>query len=98
MRVSLLVADAYPNFSICGIPYHVSGEVPDWRELAHRGTAELERIGIDLLLDHQVTSLDLPRQTLSFRAGTQTGSLAYDRLVLATGAALAGHRSRDSTH
>lgn len=86
VRVSLLVADAYPNFSICGIPYHVSGEVPDWRDLAHRGTAELEKIGIDLLLDHQVTNLDLPAQTLSFRNGSRTGSLAYDRLILATGA------------
>ena len=24
-------ADAYPNFSICGIPYYVSGEVTLWR-------------------------------------------------------------------
>lgn len=29
--VTLLVADAYPNFSICGIPYYLSGEVEDWR-------------------------------------------------------------------
>jgi hypothetical protein len=33
--VSVVVADRYPNFSICGIPYHVSGDVPDWRRLAH---------------------------------------------------------------
>jgi NADPH-dependent 2,4-dienoyl-CoA reductase/sulfur reductase-like enzyme len=26
--VTVIVADAYPNFSICGIPYYVSGEVP----------------------------------------------------------------------
>jgi NADPH-dependent 2,4-dienoyl-CoA reductase/sulfur reductase-like enzyme len=25
--VTVLLADAYPNFSICGIPYYVSGEV-----------------------------------------------------------------------
>ncbi len=25
--VTVAVADAYPNFSICGIPYYVSGEV-----------------------------------------------------------------------
>ncbi|WP_426513402.1 hypothetical protein ACPPVO_24005 [Dactylosporangium sp. McL0621] len=37
--VTLLVADRHPNFSICGIPYHVSGDVPDWRNLAHRTTA-----------------------------------------------------------
>jgi NADPH-dependent 2,4-dienoyl-CoA reductase/sulfur reductase-like enzyme len=32
----LIVGDAFPNFSICGIPYHVSGDVADWRDLAHR--------------------------------------------------------------
>jgi NADPH-dependent 2,4-dienoyl-CoA reductase/sulfur reductase-like enzyme len=32
-EVTLLVADAYPNFSICGIPYHLSGDVPDWHRL-----------------------------------------------------------------
>lgn len=24
---TVVVADAYPNFSICGIPYYISGEV-----------------------------------------------------------------------
>jgi NADPH-dependent 2,4-dienoyl-CoA reductase/sulfur reductase-like enzyme len=34
--VTVIAADAYPNFSICGIPYYVSGEVTHWRNLAHR--------------------------------------------------------------
>ena len=34
--VTVVLEDAYPNFSICGIPYYVSGEVPHWRNLAHR--------------------------------------------------------------
>jgi NADPH-dependent 2,4-dienoyl-CoA reductase/sulfur reductase-like enzyme len=29
VRPLLVVADACPNFSICGIPDHVSGDVPD---------------------------------------------------------------------
>ena len=37
-----MVADQYPNFSICGIPYHVSGDVRDWRTLAHRSIADLD--------------------------------------------------------
>ena len=41
-EVSVVVADAYPNFSICGIPYYVSGEVADWHNLAHRSYADLE--------------------------------------------------------
>jgi NADPH-dependent 2,4-dienoyl-CoA reductase/sulfur reductase-like enzyme len=26
VEVTVVVAGAYPNFSICGIPYHVSGD------------------------------------------------------------------------
>ena len=42
--VTLLVADHYPNYNICGIPYHVSGDVPDWRNLAHRNTVDAESL------------------------------------------------------
>ena len=50
-EVTVVVADAYPNFSICGIPYYVSGEVGDWRNLAHRTLADLEATGMKLRLD-----------------------------------------------
>ena len=33
VEVTLLVADAYPNFSICGLPYYLSGDVGDWWSL-----------------------------------------------------------------
>ena len=50
-EVTVVVADAYPNFSICGIPYYVSGEVTHWRNLAHRTIADLEATGMQLRLD-----------------------------------------------
>ena len=50
-EVTVVVADAYPNFSICGIPYYVSGEVTHWRNLAHRTIADLEATGMRLRLD-----------------------------------------------
>ncbi|MBL7623808.1 hypothetical protein I7331_32095, partial [Frankia sp. AgB1.8] len=48
--VTVVVADAYPNFSICGIPYYVSGEVTHWSHLAHRTHADLEATGMALRL------------------------------------------------
>lgn len=36
VEVTLVLADSYPNFSICGIPYYISRDVIDWRDLAHR--------------------------------------------------------------
>lgn len=81
-EVTLLVADAYPNFSICGLPYHLSGDVPDWRNLAHRSTADLEASGLRLLLHHRVTGIDPDAHTVT--SGSR--SYAYDKLVIATGA------------
>jgi NADPH-dependent 2,4-dienoyl-CoA reductase/sulfur reductase-like enzyme len=43
--VTVVLEDAYPNFSICGIPYYVSGEVAHWQNLAHRTIADLKRPG-----------------------------------------------------
>ena len=49
-EVTIVVADRYPNFSICGLPFYLSGEVDDWHTLAHRTVSEIEDKGIHLLL------------------------------------------------
>ncbi|HEX2894579.1 MAG TPA: FAD/NAD(P)-binding oxidoreductase [Marmoricola sp.] len=67
-------------------PDHASGEVPDWRNLAHRTAADLEQLGITLLLDHAVTSIDASRRSPAFTHQERPGSLDYDRLILATDA------------
>ena len=61
-EVTVVVADAYPNFSICGIPYYISGEVTHWRNLAHRTHADLEATGMQLRLDTLATSIDVAGQ------------------------------------
>ena len=30
-EVTVLLADSFPNYSICGLPFYISGETPDWR-------------------------------------------------------------------
>jgi hypothetical protein len=40
-KVTIVVADRFPNYSICGLPFYLSGEVPEWRALAHRTIEEL---------------------------------------------------------
>jgi NADPH-dependent 2,4-dienoyl-CoA reductase/sulfur reductase-like enzyme len=86
-EVTVVVADAYPNFSICGIPYYISGEVTHWRNLAHRTYADLEATGMHLRLDTRATSIDVAGQQLALRAADGTESwLDYDELVVGTGA------------
>lgn len=87
VEVTVVVADAYPNFSICGIPYLVSGEVGHWRNLAHRTRADLEATGMGLRLDTRATAIDVAASRVQLRdAHGGEESLAYDALVVGTGA------------
>src|SRR5271166_3134155 len=63
-EVTVVAADAYPNFSICGIPYYVSGEVSRWQNLAHRTTADLEAAGMTLRLDTTARRIDVTGRKL----------------------------------
>ncbi len=87
VEVIVLLADAYPNYSICGLPYYLAGDVPDWRSLAHRTRGDLEETGTRLLLEHRATGLDADAKRLTIRRGDGSAhTLDYDRLILATGA------------
>ena len=85
-EVTVVVADAYPNFSICGIPYYVSGEVTHWRNLAHRTIADLEAAGMRLRLDTTARSIDVAGRKLLVTG--PDGGRGPDRLRPA------GHRHR----
>jgi NADPH-dependent 2,4-dienoyl-CoA reductase/sulfur reductase-like enzyme len=85
--VTVVLEDAYPNFSICGIPYYVSGEVTHWRNLAHRTLADLEAAGMRLRLDTTARRIDVPgRKLLVTSAEGGEELLGYDKLVIGTGA------------
>ena len=85
--VTVVLEDAYPNFSICGIPYYLSGEVTHWRNLAHRTLADLEAAGMRLRLDTTARRIDVPgRKLLVTSADGAEELLGYDKLVVGTGA------------
>ncbi|HEY5023365.1 MAG TPA: FAD-dependent oxidoreductase [Acidimicrobiales bacterium] len=86
-EVTVVVADAFPNFSICGIPYYVSGEVAHWRNLAHRTIADLEATGMGLRLDTVARRIDVEgRKLLVTEADGTEELISYDELVVGTGA------------
>jgi NADPH-dependent 2,4-dienoyl-CoA reductase/sulfur reductase-like enzyme len=85
-EVTLILADRYPNFSICGLPFYLSGEVSDWKTLAHRTTDEIEKKGIQLFPDHRVTAIIPDRKNiLATDAEGRSKTFSYDRLVIGTG-------------
>lgn len=80
-EVTLLLADSYPNLSICGFPYAFSGEVPSWENLRHRTLADLEATGVNFYLDTTVTHIDPAAHCVT----TSRGDFAYEKLVVGTG-------------
>ena len=85
--VTVVVADAYPNFSICGIPYHVSGDVRGWRDLAHRTGEDLASAGLQVRTETRAVAVDVADRRLHVRTSDGASeALPYDSLVVGTGA------------
>jgi NADPH-dependent 2,4-dienoyl-CoA reductase/sulfur reductase-like enzyme len=87
IRITMVLADRYPNFSICGLPFYVSREVEDWAALAHRTTDEIRTQGVEVLPEHVAMRLDPTGKevVLRDRSGRER-TAKYDTMVIATGA------------
>src|SRR5579859_2904789 len=86
-EVTIVVADRFPNYSICGLPFFLSGEVQDWHALAHRTIKEITAAGMRLLLDCTVQAIDAAsHRVFIVDERKQARQLWYDRLIIATGA------------
>lgn len=87
IEVRMLLVDDHPNFSICGLPFLFSGEVTDWRTLAHRTRKDIEAAGIKLFPRCRVLQVEADAHRLqAVDAAGQAQAFPYDRLLLATGA------------
>ncbi len=73
-HVTVVVADAYPNYSICGIPYYISGEVTHWRTSPTAPTPTWKPTGMRLRLDTTATSIDVAEQRIAVRVSTGYGT------------------------
>ena len=82
-EIAILLADHFPNYSICGLPFYLSGETPDWQSLAHRTRFD----GITLYRGQEATHIDASgKRVLATDRDGRVVSHAYDKLVIATGA------------
>jgi NADPH-dependent 2,4-dienoyl-CoA reductase/sulfur reductase-like enzyme len=81
--VAVLLEDDFPNYSICGLPFYLSGESPDWHSLAHRTAFE----GINVHRQHRATRIDPVAKAVAVEIGLNgRRSFSYDKLLIATGA------------
>jgi NADPH-dependent 2,4-dienoyl-CoA reductase/sulfur reductase-like enzyme len=83
----MVLADEYPNFSICGIPFYLSREVPDYWHLAHRTQSEIESLGIRVRTSTRAISIDAQKRSCRLRTPNRADEeVRFQKLVIATGA------------
>jgi len=84
--VTVVLADEFPNFSICGIPYWVSGDVATEASLAHRTRGDLEAAGMTVRSSTWASAVDVDRRRLAVTGPAGEEEISYDELLIGTGA------------
>jgi NADPH-dependent 2,4-dienoyl-CoA reductase/sulfur reductase-like enzyme/rhodanese-related sulfurtransferase len=79
----------YVSFANCGLPYHISGAIPDRRRLMVQTPESLNRrFRIDVRINSEVTAIDRARKSVTVHnlsTGTEYQE-HYDTLILSPGA------------
>ncbi len=89
LEIVVLEKGTRTSYSACGIPYVVSGSVPELDDLVVRTPQEFrDGFRIDVRTRHEVLSIDLDTRRIEVRALDQqrTFHLGFDLLHIATGA------------
>ena len=84
MEIIVLEASGYVSFANCGLPYHVSGVIPDRASLLLQTPESLgARFNLDVRVNTRATGIDRENKTVT----TDTCDvIGYDHLVLSPGA------------
>lgn len=85
-EVTVISADPVAHFSASGIPFFLSGEVPDTRMLEESTVSSVASAGVDLLLESTVYAVDVEaRKVSAVDSRGKESVIAYDDLIIATG-------------
>ncbi|CAB0564790.1 CoA-disulfide reductase [Corynebacterium diphtheriae] len=89
MTILVFEASNHVSFANCGLPYHVSGVIPERSSLLLQTPESLAaRFNIDVRVDHLVTAINREAGSVSVK-NLATGEVSehhYDHLVLSPGA------------
>ncbi len=86
-QVTIFESSPFPQYSKCGIPYAISGEIPKIMDLIEFSEEWFQKARIDLFLTTTVTDIDSEKKIIT--AKKKDGSIIkkqYTSLILATGA------------
>src|SRR5689334_18873230 len=89
-EILLIERGPHVSFANCGLPYYVSGEIPERKDLVLQTPEALHaRFNLDVRVNTEAVRIDRRRKTLEVcdRRTGETTHERYDALVLSPGAA-----------
>lgn len=87
-NITVIEKENYISFGACGLPYYLGKQFEDKNEMFARTPDQIEKSGINLKLQHEVTRVDFNNKTVEMKnlINNEMTSMSYDRLMIATGA------------
>ncbi|MFX0097734.1 MAG: NAD(P)/FAD-dependent oxidoreductase [Candidatus Hodarchaeota archaeon] len=82
-KVVVVEKQKVPQYSLCGLPYALSGEIPSFDDLVIFPFSFYQNRGIDLRLSTVASMIDTKTNTVTLGGGEE---IPFDSLIIATGA------------
>jgi NADPH-dependent 2,4-dienoyl-CoA reductase/sulfur reductase-like enzyme len=89
LEIIVLEKGDFVSYGTCGLPYYLSGQVKDWKELlVYSPEFFRDKRGIDIRFRHEAIEIEPGRKTVhALRSGSEPIAFPYDKLVITTGGA-----------
>ena len=85
-KITVFEKGKYPQYSKCGLPYAVSGRIPEFKDLIEFSEEWFKKANIDLLMETTVEQIDVKKQVVIAKKGKEIIEKPYSSLIIATGA------------
>jgi len=86
VKITVFEKGRYPQYSKCGLPYVISGRIPEFKDLIEFSEEWFKKANIDLLMETTVEQIDVKKQVVIAKKGKEKIEKPYSSLIMATGA------------
>ena len=98
-EIVLLEKGSEISYANCGLPYHVGGVIAARARLSVMPPAKFASwFNVDVRTNCEATAIDRAKKEVEIRTADGASRLAYDKLLIATGATPVGAAYTDATH
>ena len=98
-EIVLLEKGSDISYANCGLPYHVGGVIAARARLSVMPPAKFASwFNVDVRTNCEATAIDRAKKEVEIRTADGASRLAYDKLLIATGATPVGDAYTDATH